>query len=115
MTPSIESIADSSQQSTAVDTKNESDRRENEAMFRQMLDSTNDAVVTMNATGVLTSWNRSAEKIFGWTAAEAVGKQLSALMIPPNMREKHEAGRARVISGGNHKILNRQVENVSAA
>ncbi len=86
------------------------DLRENEAIFRQLLESSNDAVVTMDAEGKVASWNRSAERIFGWTASEAIGQRLSELLIPPSMRALHEAGRARVISGGERKILNRQVE-----
>ena len=48
--------------------------------------------------------------MFGWTAEEAIGMRLSVLMIPPAMRERHEAGRARMVVGGGPKIMNRQIE-----
>ncbi|MEO8384078.1 MAG: PAS domain S-box protein [Betaproteobacteria bacterium] len=83
---------------------------ENDSVFRQLLESSNDAVVTMSEDGCLASWNPGATLMFGWTAAEAVGKRLSELMIPPAMRERHEAGRQRILAGGEPKIMNRQVE-----
>ena len=83
---------------------------ENDSIFRQLLESSNDAVVTMSEDGCLASWNPGAAKMFGWTAAEAVGKRLSELIIPPAMRERHEAGRQRILDGGEPKIMNRQVE-----
>ena len=83
---------------------------ERDSVFRQLLESSNDAVVTMSEDGFLESWNPGATKMFGWTAAEAVGRRLSELMIPPAMRERHEAGRARVVAGGEPKIMNRQIE-----
>src|SRR3989442_556653 len=50
-----------------------------------IVDSADDAIVTKTLDGVITSWNRGAERIFGWTAAEAVGRHIT-LIIP---RERH--------------------------
>ncbi len=86
------------------------DPRENETVFRQLLESSADAVVTMDAEGLVVSWNRSAELMFGWSSQEAVGKRLSELMIPPEHRAGHEAGRERVLAGGETRLLNKRVE-----
>jgi PAS domain S-box-containing protein len=51
-----------------------------------------DAIISKNLEGVITSWNKSAERIFGYTAAEAVGQHIT-LIIPPDRREEE----ARII------------------
>jgi two-component system sensor histidine kinase/response regulator len=51
-----------------------------------------DAVVSMSADGVITGWNSQAERTFGWTAAEAIGRDLASTIIPPNYRQLHRDG-----------------------
>jgi PAS domain S-box-containing protein len=49
------------------------------AFLEAVLDATADAVFGVDGAGTITSWNRSAERIFGWTAAEVVGQAATAL------------------------------------
>ena len=48
-----------------------------------------DAIITMNPDEIITSWNRGAESIFGYSAAEAVGKPIH-ILVPPDLRESRE-------------------------
>jgi PAS domain S-box-containing protein len=58
-----------------------------------------DAIVHADAEGVIRHWNRGAERIFGFTAAEAVGQSLD-IIIPEGLRARHWAGyRATMATG----------------
>jgi PAS domain S-box-containing protein len=50
-----------------------------------IVESSQDSIVTINFDMVITSWNRAAELVYGYTAAEAVGKPLSMLMLPRDL------------------------------
>ena len=71
-----------------------------EARLRAMLLHANDAIVSMDAGGVVTEWNPAAERLFGWGADEAVGQPLSTLIIPPPLRQAHDGGIARFLARG---------------
>jgi two-component system sensor histidine kinase/response regulator len=69
-----------------------------------------DAVVGMSADGRITDWNSQAERMFGYTAAEAVGRPMSQTIIPEAFREPHEAGLRRYQATGISKIINNRIE-----
>jgi PAS domain S-box-containing protein len=48
-----------------------------------------DAIVTLDLNDVITSWNRGAEQVFGYSASEVVGKSLD-LLVPPELTESRE-------------------------
>ncbi|MBF0459733.1 MAG: PAS domain S-box protein [Nitrospirae bacterium] len=48
-----------------------------------------DAFVMMDSTGVIVLWNDTAEAIFGFTRAEALGRKLHELVIPERYQQKH--------------------------
>ncbi len=64
-------------------------KRIEEARFflASIVESSEDSIITVNFEGVITSWNRAAEKLYGYPANEAVGKPLTMLTLPADLRE----------------------------
>ena len=68
------------------------------AWVAAIVDSFDDAIVSKTLDGLITSWNRGAERIFGWTAAEAVGRSIT-IVIPPEHLAEEEDILARIRGG----------------
>jgi PAS domain S-box-containing protein len=64
----------------------------------------------MSGDGHVRDWNPAAEKLFGYTHAEAVGHELADLIIPHALRDRHRAALNRFIETGQATILDRRLE-----
>ena len=84
--------------------------RDFEARRRAMLDVAFDSVVTMDDRGVVLSANRAAERLFGYAAADMVGREVAELIIPPALREAHRDGLSRYLKTGRGPVVGRRVE-----
>jgi PAS domain S-box-containing protein len=58
---------------------------ERERLFSAVVESSNDAIITQALDGTMTGWNRAAERLFGFSAAEAVGRSID-IIVPPDRR-----------------------------
>lgn len=75
-----------------------------------IFDSALDAVVTMDADGLITDWNPMAETIFGWPKSEVVGRSVADTIMPPRYREAHRTGVRRFLQTGEGPALNTRLE-----
>ena len=58
--------------------------REKSEHHRLVIETANDAFISLDSAGLIVAWNRQAEITFGWTAREAVGRLLADTIIPPS-------------------------------
>src|SRR5258705_143811 len=58
-------------------------RTERESLFSAVVESSNDAIITQLPDGTITGWNGAAERLFGFTAAEVIGKSIN-IIVPPD-------------------------------
>jgi PAS domain S-box-containing protein len=63
-----------------------------------IVESSDDAIISKNLDGVISSWNKSAERLFGYTAEEAIGQSIM-LIIPADRRKEEESILDRIRHG----------------
>src|SRR4051794_8188736 len=88
----------------------EEEVRASESRLRAILNAALDAVVTIDADGRVIGWNPAAEAIFGHSAAEAIGREMAELIVPPRLRDAHRRGLARFLETGHGVVLDRRLE-----
>src|SRR3546814_5049426 len=67
-----------------------------ERFMRGIIDSALDACVSVDRSDRVLDWNSSAEKIFGWSRDEAIGRSLGDLILPERLRAAHR----ELLAGG---------------
>ncbi len=80
------------------------------AGLQSVLDTALDAVIIMSEDGEIIGWNAIAEKTFGWSDEQALGRRLSELIIPERYREAHETGLKHYLATGEGPVLNSHIE-----
>lgn len=86
---------------------------ESEKRTRLIIESSMNAIVIMDAFGLITDWNQQAERMFGWSADEAIGQRLEKLIIPVRFQSAHVRGMEHYLKTGEGPILNRLTEQIA--
>jgi diguanylate cyclase (GGDEF)-like protein/PAS domain S-box-containing protein len=74
----------------ALDARNEAEARlrTSEERMRALLEHAHDAVISIDAHGCVSQWNRAAERLFGWSPIETIGQPVAELIVPPALRSE---------------------------
>jgi PAS domain S-box-containing protein len=83
--------------------------RASEERFRAVAETANDPVISADREGNIIHWNKGAERTFGYTAAEALGKPLT-LIMPERFHTAHRQGIERYLTTGADHVIGRTVE-----
>lgn len=94
-----------------TDSKNaEEILRNSEEKRRLIMNGALDAIVLIDAEGLITFWNPQAEKIFGWNEDEVRAKLLVDTIIPAKYRDRYSKGMARYLQTDMGPLLNKLIE-----
>jgi PAS domain S-box-containing protein len=84
--------------------------REKSEQVEVIVNNAPSAVIVIDGDDNILRWNSKAEKIFGWTAAEAVGQRIDEMIIPERFRKSHRAGLRHYLKTGEGPLLNNLIE-----
>ncbi|MFA6245040.1 MAG: PAS domain S-box protein, partial [Candidatus Hydrogenedentales bacterium] len=84
--------------------------RVSEENLRVITDVAQDAIVLMDAEGKIAFYNRAAERTFGWSANEAIGRDLHSLLAPAHYRPLYENGVAEFRQFGTGPVIGKALE-----
>ena len=78
--------------------------------LRAITDAALDGMIMIDPQEEITFWNPAAERIFGYSHSEALGKKLHTLILPQRYRDDHLAGFARFCENGVGTVLGKRLE-----
>jgi PAS domain S-box-containing protein len=84
--------------------------REEAERNRMILETANEAFIAMDPDGTITAWNPQAERTFGWSTAEAVGRTLCGTVVAPAYRYAHALGVEQFLTTAQGSMLNRPID-----
>jgi PAS domain S-box-containing protein len=84
--------------------------RQSEASNRAILASAMDCIIAIDHEGRVIEFNRAAERTFGYTRAEVLGRDMADLIIPPALRADHRGGLAHYLATSESRIMGKRIE-----
>jgi PAS domain S-box-containing protein len=85
-------------------------RSEGDARARAILEAALDCIITVDREGLIVEFNPAAERTFGYSRQEVLGRPMAELIVPPSLRERHHAGFARYVDTGTGPVLRQKLE-----
>ena len=107
--PSVQAIVNNYQDITERK-RDEDALHASESRKSAIIESSLDALITIDHLGHILEFNPAAQEVFGYTESQAVGKEMAELIVPPSLREQHRRGMARYLSTGEAKVLGKRIE-----
>ena len=98
-------LEDLSSRATAMTSRLDAERAR-----QTILDTATDAFISIDSSSRVLDWNLAATALFGYAAAEAIGRDLATLIMPTDLAESHRHGVAHVAAGGSPSIIGRTTE-----
>jgi len=84
--------------------------RDSEARKTAILNAVQDAVVASDLEGRIVEFNPAAERMFGYSRQEILGRQVEETIVPPHMRSRHQRAMANYAATGEHHMIGRTAE-----
>ncbi len=85
-------------------------RQEGESRKAAILATSLDCIISMDHKGNVVEFNPAAERTFGHSRGEVLGREMAGLIIPPQFRDAHRAGLAHLLATGEGPVLGRRFE-----
>src|SRR5258706_336206 len=82
---------------------------ERQALFASIVNSSDDAILSKTMEGIITTWNRGAEKVFGYSSREIIGQHIS-ILIPPTFKNEENEIMNKICNG--ESIENYETERI---
>ena len=84
--------------------------RRSNALNSSILEGAIDCVITMGADGRVIEWNPAAERTFGYSRSQAVGREMGELIVPPSLRDAHRRGLEHYLAHGVGPVIDQRIE-----
>ena len=84
--------------------------RKSDAFKGAILESSLDAIVSIDGAGKIVEFNPAASSIFGYAQADAIGRTMAELLVPERLRSAHYEGFVRYLATGQSRLLGKRVE-----
>ncbi len=78
--------------------------------FESIIATANDAFISIDEGGSIQEWNPAAQRVFGWSRQEAMGKPLAQTIVPLQYREAHLKGLSRFIETGKGLVIGKTLD-----
>jgi PAS domain S-box-containing protein len=78
--------------------------------FKVILENSHDAFIAVAPDGLVSDWSAKAEALLGWSAQQAVGRDLAALIVPEQFRSAHNEGFRRFVQSGQGTLARAVIE-----
>src|SRR4051812_26979662 len=77
---------------------------------RALLETALDCIISMDADGHIIEFNPAAERVFGQTRADVIGRELASVIIPEQLRDRHRTGLRHFLETGDGPVLGKRLE-----